>query len=161
MATKQTRTRNPEKLFKVENEELVDSFRYMHPDKTEFTFRTKDGEKRGRLDYGLISPTLIPHLKLVKHTAHHFGVTDHSFLLIIINITKSTKGKGTFRCAPKLHNDPTYQQLIKNTIRKAVFTALTKNDQTLFQEAIFQTRMKLTEELNSIKTKVPNWETTH
>ena len=85
----------------------------MHPDKTEYTFRTKDGAKKGRLDYGLISPTLIPHLKLMKHTAHHFGVADHSSLSIVIDITKSIRGKGTFLCAPNLHNDPTYQQLIK------------------------------------------------
>jgi hypothetical protein len=75
----------------------------MHNEKIEFTYRTKDRNKKSRLDYGLISPTLIPHLKTVTHTAHHYGVTDHSSLSITLDIMKSKRGKGTFKCAPNLH----------------------------------------------------------
>ena len=143
----------------LEQEILIDSYRHIKPDTKSFTFRTRDGKKRSRLDYGLISPSLAPYLKNVQHIAHHYENTDHSTISLEIDITCSEKGKGIFRCPPNIHNNIDYQILIKNTIKKAIFSSLEKNEKIKVQEALFDTRIKLYEEYTSLQRKVPNWNT--
>ena len=126
----------------LEQEVYVDSYRHLNPDSKSFTFRTKDNKKRSRLDYGLISPSLAPYLTNVQHIAHHYDNTDHSTISLEIDITKSTQGKGIFRCPPNLHNDINYQILIRNTIKKAIFSALEKTQTIQVQEALLDTRIK-------------------
>ena len=116
----------------LEQELYIDSFRHLNPEKKSYTFRTKDGKKRGRLDYGLISPTLTPHLKEVKHIAHHYDNTDHSTISLEIDITKSEIGQGIFRCPPNIHNDLDFQILIKNTIKKPSSHAKPKHKKMIF-----------------------------
>ena len=143
----------------LEQEFYIDSFRHLNPEKKSYTFRTKDEKKRGRLDYGLISPTLIPHLKEAKHIAHHYDNTDHSTISLEIDITKSETGQGIFRCPPNIHNDLDYQILIRNTIKKAIFACKTRTQQNDLHEALFDTRIKLYEEYISLHRKVPSWNT--
>ena len=143
----------------LEEEIFIDSYRHMNPETRSYTFRTKNGKKRGRLDYGLISPSLIPFLHTATHIAHHYDNTDHSTLSLEIDITNTPKGKGIFRCPPNLHKDINYQILIKNTIKKAIFSCISKTRKTELQEALFDTRLKLYEEYMSLHTKTPNWNT--
>ena len=143
----------------LEQEILIDSYRHLKPDTKSFTFRTKDCRKRSRLDYGLISPSLVPYLKNVQHIAHHYENTDHSTVALEIDITNSTIGPGIFRCPPNIHNNINYQILIKNSITKSIFSCLEKTKRIQIQEALFETRIKLYEEYMSLHTKVPNWNT--
>ena len=143
----------------LEQGTFIDSFRHIKPETRSFTFRTKDSKKRSRLDYGLISPSLAPYLKNVEHIAHHYENTDHSTISLEIDITNSEIGKGVFRCPPNIHKNLNYQILMKNTIKKAIFSCLEKTDKTQVQEALFETRIKLYEEYMSLHTKVPNWNT--
>ena len=143
----------------LEQEIFIDSYRYFKPDTKSYTFRTKDCKKRSRLDYGLISPSLAPYLHNVQHIAHHYENTDHSTISLEIDITSSEKGRGTFRCPPNIHNSTDYQILIKNSIKKAIFSSLEKTPKIQLQEALFDTRIKLFEEYTSLHTKVPNWNT--
>ena len=143
----------------LEQEILVDSYRHLNPETKSYTFRTKNGRKRDRLDYGLISPSLIPYLKKSTHIAHHFDNTDHSTIALEIDITNSKKGKGIFRCPPLLHKNTDYQILIKNSIKKAIFSCIPKTQKIQLQEALFETRIKLYEEYMSLHTKIPNWNT--
>ena len=143
----------------LEQGAFIDSFRHVKPNTRSFTFRTKDSKKRSRLDYGLISPSLAPYLKNVEHIAHHYENTDHSTISLEIDITNSEIGKGVFRCPPNIHKNLNYQILMKNTIKKAIFSCLEKTDKTQLQEALFETRIKLYEEYMSLHTKVPNWNT--
>ena len=153
-----TKSRNV--LHKLLEQELfIDSFRHLNPEKRSYTFRTKDGKKRSRLDYGLVSPSLISYIQNVTHIAHHFENTDHSTLSIEIDITKSETGKGIFRCPPNIHNDVDYQILIKNTIKKAILSCRSKTQKNQMQEALFDTRIKLYEEYMSLHRKTPNWQT--
>ena len=140
-------------------ETFIDSYRHLNHDTKSYTFRTKDCKKRSRLDYGLISPSLALHLKNVQHIAHHYENTDHSTISLEIDITNSEMGKGIFRCPPNIHNNIDYQILIKNTIKKAIFSCLEKTQKIELQEALFDTRIKLYEEYRSLYSKVPNWET--
>ena len=143
----------------LEQEIYIDSFRHLNPESKSFTFRTKDNKKRSRLDYGLISPSLVPYLNNVQHIAHHYDNTDHSTILLELDITKSERGKGIFRCPANIHNNTDYQILIKNTIKKSIFSCLEKTQAIKVQEALFDTRMKLYEEYISLHTKVPKWNT--
>ena len=143
----------------LEQELFIDSYRHFKPETTSFTFRTKDSKKRSRLDYGFISPSLAPYLTNVEHIAHHYENTDHSTISLEIDITNSEIGKGVFRCPPNIHQNLNYQILMKNTIKKAIFSSLEKTDKTQLQEALFDTRIKLYEEYMSLHTKVPNWNT--
>ena len=143
----------------LDQELLIDSYRHLNPDTKSFTFRTKDCKKRSRLDNGLVSPSLLPHLKNSQRIAHHYDNTDHSTILLEIDITNTLKGKGIFRCPPNIHNNLDYQILIKNTIKKSIFSSLEKTQKILLQEALFDTRIKLYEEYISLHEKVPNWNT--
>ena len=58
-----------------------------------------------------------------------------------------------------IHNNTDYQILIKNTIKKSIFSCLEKTQAIKVQEALFDTRMKLYEEYISLHTKVPKWNT--
>ena len=69
----------------------MDSFRHFHPNKKEYTYRAFRNNKcdlRGRLDYGLISPSLLPYVKKVSHTAHNNDVTDHATFSLSLDITQ-------------------------------------------------------------------------
>ena len=86
----------------IDNEEYIDSYRHLHPDSKAYTYRKVSGELRGRLDYGLISPSLIQYLKEVTHTHHHCSdVSDHASVSLKIDITNSEQGKGIFKAPPK------------------------------------------------------------
>ena len=143
----------------LEQETFIDSFRHIKPDTKSYTFRTKDGKKRSRLDYGLISPSLAPYLKNVEHIAHHYDNTDHSTISLEIDITNSQNGKGIFRCPANIQNDTDYQILIKNSIKKSIFSCLETTPKIQVQDALFDTRIKLYEEYKSLHTKIPNWNT--
>ena len=145
----------------LDHELFIDSYRHLNPDTRSYTFRTKNCKTRGRLDYGLISPSLVPHLKTVKHIAHHYDNTDHSTVSIEIDITNSEIGKGIFRCPPNIHQNIDYQILIKNSIKKAIFSCINKTQKNNMEEALFDTRIKLYEELDSLQNKTPNWNTTN
>ncbi len=142
----------------IENQEFVDSFRHFHPNKKEFTYRAFRKNKcdlRGRLDYGLISPSLIPFVQQVSHIAHNYDVTDHATFTLTLDITKSEKGKGIFRCAPNMHKDKDYQKLIRNTIRQSVHDSLKETPSNKLTEALFHSRLCLEEQLNSITKNIP------
>ena len=142
------------------NQEIfIDSYRHLNPDLRSYTFRTKDNKKRSRLDYGLISPSLSPFLVNAQHIAHHYENTDHSTIALEIDITNSDIGQGIFRCPPNIHNNTDYQILIRNSIKKSIFSCLEQTKEIQVQEALFDTRIKLYEELSSLQNKVPNWNT--
>ena len=141
------------------NETLIDTFRYWNPDKKTYTYRTKDTKLRGRIDYCLTTPSLIPHTINIGHTAHNYQNTDHHTTVVDFDFTHTKKGVGIFRCPPNAHKDPIYQTLIKNTIKNAIFNSIEENPKIKLQMALFDARIKLEEELHSLKHKVPNWST--
>ena len=91
--------------------------------------------------------------------ANNYINTDHATQLLDLDFTNTTQGKGTFRCPPIAHNNPIYSRLIKNTIKKTIFECVTPNHKTNLEIALFDTRIKLEEELYSLETKVPTWNT--
>lgn len=143
----------------LENETFIDTFRHFYPETKSFTFRTKDCKRKSRLDYCLTSPSLIPSIKQISHHAHNTANTDHSSVILDIDLTQTPKGKGIFRCPPNAHNDIHYQKLIKNSIKRAIFSCVVPSKQTELEIGLFETRIKLEEELHSLQTKTPHWNT--
>ena len=144
----------------IDNEEYIDSYRHLHPDSKAYTYRKVGAELRGRLNYGLMSPSLIQYLKEVTQTQHHCSdVSDHASVSIKIDITNSEQGKGIFKAPPNIHKNTNYIQLIKNTIKNTIYEATNKTQKTELQYSLFNTRIALQEELEAIKTVVPNWKT--
>ena len=132
----------------IENEEYIDSYRHLHPESKAYTYRKVGADLRGRLDYGLISPSLIQYLKEVTHTHHHCSdVSDHASVSIKIDITNSEQGKGIFKAPPNIHKNTNYLQLIKNTIKNTIYEATNKTQKTELQYSLFNTRIALQEEL--------------
>ena len=82
-------------------------------------------------------------------------------ILLEIDVTNTGRGNGTFRCPPNAHNDPSYQRLIRNSIKKSIFASVTNSQENSFQCGLFEARIKLEEELFSIQNKTPNWNTLH
>ena len=143
----------------LEQESLIDSYRYFHDQTRSYTYRTSNCHLKSRLDYCLMSPCIIPFVKDVTHMANNYINTDHATLVIDIDTTNTCKGKGTFRSPPNAHNDPIYVKLIKNTIKRALYSCLVKNQRTDLEIALLESRIKLEEELYSLETKVPSWNT--
>ena len=55
--------------------------------------------------------------------------------------------------------DISYQRLIKNSIKKSIFSCLSKTIKNDLECALFETRIKLEEEIKSLEDKVPSWNT--
>ena len=143
----------------LENETFVDTFRHFYPDTKSFTYRTRNCKLKSRLDYCLSSPCLVSSIKQISHHAHNYSNTDHSSIVMDIDITNTPRGKGIFRCPPNAHNDILYQKLIKNSIKRAIFSSLSASKETELEIALFEARIKLEEELHSLQTKTPHWNT--
>jgi hypothetical protein len=143
----------------IDNEEFVDSFRHFNPNKTEYTYRNNKGDLRDRLNYGLVSPSLIKYVKKVSQTAHNYDVSDHASFSITLDITESKRGKGIFRCSPTIHKNPEYEKLIRNTVRKSVYDSLKETPSLRLSQALFESRMSIEEEYNSIINNIPDWKT--
>ena len=143
----------------LESETFIDTYRHFFPDTKSYTFRTKENKLRSRLDYCLASPSIIPNIKQISHHAHNFLNTDHSSVIIDIDITNTPRGKGIFRCPPNAHNDIHYQKLIKNSIKRAILSCLVPTKKSELEICLLETRIKLEEELYSLQTKTPHWNT--
>ncbi len=91
--------------------------------------------------------------------ANNYINTDHATVVVDIDTTNTIRGKGTFRSPPNAHNDPIYIQLTKNTIKRALYTCLSPTECNNLEIALFESRIKLQEELHSLETKVPTWNT--
>ena len=85
--------------------------------------------------------------------------TDHASAVIDLDFTNTSRGKGIFRSPPNAHNDLTYTRLIKNSIQKSIFSCIKQNNKADLEIALFEASIKLEEELYSLETKTPTWNT--
>jgi exonuclease III len=143
----------------LENETYVDVYRHYNPETPSYTFRTKDCKKKSRLDYCLSSPNLIPFINNITHLAHNHLNADHSSIIIDLDFTNTTQGKGIFRCPPNAHKDKHYMKLIKNSIKRAIYTCIESAPGTELEIGLLEARIKLEEELSSLQNKTPHWNT--
>ena len=102
-------------LSSVENLGLVDVFRTLNPDIKRFSWRQFGGNKRARLDFFLISATLLPFID--KADIFPGLQSDHSMPVLDIDFTRFHRGRGFFKFNSSLLSDPEYVKLIIEAIR--------------------------------------------
>ena len=99
----------------MENLGLIDIFRETYPNKKRYSWRQFGGNKRARLDFFLISATLLP---FVEKTDILPGISsDHSMPVLDIDFSKFQRGRGFFKFNNSLLSDSEYVKMINEAIR--------------------------------------------
>ena len=124
----------------VEQNNLVDIWRELHPDEKKFTWQKFNENKQSRLDFFLISSSLLPFIQNAKIIPGF--CSDHSGIELEIDFSKFTRGKGFWKFNKSLLNEPSYLALIKSVIKCVVAQyAIVDNDENFYvntTEAILQ-----------------------
>jgi exonuclease III len=140
--------------------EYIDAWREKNMEKQQFTWFKKNPVKKARLDFFLISHDLFTELDEANILPGYR--TDHSLIMISIDIGKFQRGKSYWKFNHSLLKDIEYVNQIKNVIKeiKQLYTAevqnydrpieeisdkdivLTINDQLFFETLMMQIRGK-------------------
>ena len=100
----------------MENENLCDVFRFLNPDKMKYTWRKKNPIKQSRLDYFLISESLVPSIQVVDHENSYRS--DHTPVVLTLKLTEFKHGKGFWKFNNSLLKDREYVNLVKSQIKE-------------------------------------------
>ena len=102
-------------LNKIQEYNLVDIFREFYPDYKTFSWQQFNQNKMARLDYFLVSSSLLPY---VQNTSILPGIcSDHCPVVLDIDFTKFMRGRGFWKLNNSLLNDSEYVQLVKDSIK--------------------------------------------
>ena len=94
--------------------DLVDAFRELYPNKKEYTWRRFNTNKRGRLDYFLVSKDLMGEVKETKICPGYR--TDHSLVKLTLRRKAFEKDRPYWKFNNSLLKDKCYVEKIKNKI---------------------------------------------
>ena len=113
---------NPHAMQALQNQiqqyNLIDIWRELHPDERKYTWQKYNENKQSRLDYFLISASLLP---FVQNASIIPGFcSDHSGIELEIDFSKFVRGRGFWKFNTSLLSDPNYLTLIKKTIKRVV-----------------------------------------
>ena len=99
----------------MENLGLVDIYRFLNPNIKRYSWRQFGGIKRARLDFFLISATLLPFIENADILP---GInSDHSMPILDIDFARFQRGRGFFKFNNSLVNDPEYVKIICEAIK--------------------------------------------
>ena len=98
----------------MSNLDLVDIFREINPDKKQFTWKRINSTQQGRLDFFLISDTLLTTIKGTNITTGYRS--DHSIVTIEIQRENSVRQRQFWKFNNSLLKDKDYIALIKKVI---------------------------------------------
>ena len=132
-----------ELIKKMEEHELLDAFREMNPGKRMFSWKRWGSLKFARLDYFLISNSLLPYVQNVDILPALYS--DHGPILLEIDFSRFQRGKGFWKFNNSLLGDPTYVQIARKTIKEAVYQ-YTQRDYNVNNEDHYQIIDSLTPE---------------
>ena len=107
------RTRNKIKEFMLENN-LIDIFRDLYPNKKAFSWRRFNTSKQGRLDYFFISENLFGNIKDCKICPGYRS--DHSIITLEMRKNEFKRDRQFWKFNNSLLNDKVYVQSIKELI---------------------------------------------
>ena len=129
---------NPQAVQALKNEmqryNLVDIWRNLNPDKKTYTWQKFNQNKQSRLDFFLISSSLLP---FVQNAEIKPGFcSDHSAIELEIDFSKFVRGRGFWKFNSSLLTEPTYLTLIKDTIKRVVAQyAIVGDDENFYENA--------------------------
>ena len=104
-----------ELLNKINEFNLVDIFRHLNPTSRKFTWKKWDSTKAARLDYFLISNSLLPYVNKVETLSSLYS--DHCPVILEIDFTRFKRGRGFWKLNNSLLRDSSYVSTIKNIIK--------------------------------------------
>ena len=102
----------------IKDHSLFDLYRHFHPDTRRYTWRRYKPLKQARLDYFIVSESLIDLVESVNIKPGYR--TDHSMLEVNILQSKFTRGKGVWKFNTNLLRDQAYLELINQCIKDEV-----------------------------------------
>ena len=109
--------------------------RFFHPDGPLYSWKTLQGNKKGRLDHLLVTPRLLEHITKANYVYLGKEISDHSSTTFTIDLEKHEQGKGMFRANPSLLNHSNYITLIKNVIYSVILDAIKLDVPNIFIDA--------------------------
>ena len=121
----------------MQNYNLVDIWRELHPDERIFTWHKYNENEMSRLDFFLVSSSLLPFIQKAKIVPSF--CSDHSGITLEIDFTKFKRGRGFWKFNCSLLKDHIYVEKIKSTIKRVVAQyAIVNNDDNFFVNATAQ-----------------------
>lgn len=102
----------------LNNENLVDVWRVLHPTEKSFTWRQPNPFKQSRLDFFILSSGLFN--KVVSSSIYHGYRSDHSLIQCIIKLNKIASGRGFWKFNNSLLKDDGYINVIFNVIDETI-----------------------------------------
>ena len=115
-------TNNPlaknEVIRNMNQHNLIDVFRELHPNAKTFTWKQWGSKKFARLDFFLVSDSLMPFIEKAEILPSVFS--DHSPVVLEIDFSKFTRGRGFWKFNNSLLKDSKYVDLIKSLIKRVV-----------------------------------------
>ena len=97
---------------------LVDIWRNLHPDEKKYTWRKFNQNKQSRLDFFLISSSLLPFVKKAEIIPGF--CSDHSSITLEIDFSQFKRGKGFWKFNSSLLKDIEYVNKVKDVIKRVV-----------------------------------------
>ena len=113
---------------------LIDVWRELNPDEKKYTWRKYNDNKQSRLDFFLVSSSLLPYIK--KADIKPGFCSDHSSITLEIDFSQFKRGKGFWKFNSSLLKDPEYVTKVKDTIKRvAAQYAIINNDENFYTNA--------------------------
>ena len=124
-------------LEKIEEHGLIDIYRELNQTERKYSWKQWGSQKFGRLDYFLISNSLLPFVKKAEILPRCFS--DHNPITLDIDFSRFTRGRGFWKMNNSLLYDTDYVDLIKKSISRITCQyAIIENDPNFFQNASFE-----------------------
>ena len=105
-------------IKKMAEHNLVDIFREIHPDMKKYSWKQWGSQKFARLDFFLVSNTLLPFVQNTNILPTCFS--DHSPVILDVDFSRFSRGKGFWKFNNSLLKDTNYLEIIKNLIKRVV-----------------------------------------
>ena len=137
---------NPQAMHELKrqmlNFNLVDIWRELHPDKKTYTWQKYNENKYSRLDFFLISSSLLPFIQSAEIVSGF--CSDHSGIVLEVDFSKFQRGKGFWKLNTSLLKEPEYLKLVKATIKRVVAQyAIIDGDSSFYENATQHTAVSL------------------
>ncbi|VDI15401.1 blast:LINE-1 retrotransposable element ORF2 protein [Mytilus galloprovincialis] len=97
---------------------VIDIWRAINPNKTQYTWKRKNNEVASRIDYFLVSQDVRPRVLSTDIRPATIQYTDHLAISLKINHCQGNKGKGYFKLNNSILNDESYKIKINTLIDK-------------------------------------------
>ena len=105
-------------LNKMNDRDLIDPFRQLHGKTRKYTWKRLTPLQRGRLDFFLMTLTLLPCLRNCDIDISY--KSDHSIIFLELQLSEQNHGKGFWKLNNSLLNDKAYVDCINRKIDSVI-----------------------------------------